>query len=388
MLKINKSILIICIISLFLIIGQISASDTDSIEINDFDTMNNSIEDTRELNDYNSNDNQIANTIELNDYNSNDDSIANTIEINDYDSSDNTIDLTENIELREEENDNGMDTKTINSIEIKEQSKNNLNIVMSNDSYSCGAASLATVLNNLGINISLNDAKMAANTTVNGTTMKGLIDAAAKYNLTAYGVYADISNLNENFIVHMNINGAEHWSVIKEINNERVTLADPNLGYVEFDLKNFKEYYTNNSIIILNKSGRDSLDMSNYNIIHNSKLNVISGKGYAYYYSKKISYIKNKVNPGYAFLVKIIVPKWGGNTVKIITKKITSHKICCNVYYKITYYKKAKYKGKSTVINYPCIFNLSMKKGKTVTVNLPTPGIRSFRFYHTVCKFP
>lgn len=372
MLKINKSILIICIISLFFIIGQISASDTDSIEINDFDTMNNSIDDTRELNDYNSNDNQIANTIELNDYNSND----------------NTIDLTENIEL-EEENDNGMDTKTINSIEINEkQSKNNLNIVMSNDSYSCGAASLATVLNNLGINISLNDAKMAANTTVNGTTMKGLIDAAAKYNLTAYGIYADISNLNENFIVHMNINGAEHWSVIKEINNETVTLADPNMGYVEFDLKNFKEYYTNNSIIILNKSRRDSLDISNYNIIDNSKLNVISGKGYAYYYSKKISYIKNKVNPGYAFLVKIIVPKWGGNTVKIITKKITSHKICCNVYYKITYYKKAKYKGKSTVINYPCIFNLSMKKGKTVTVNLPTPGIRSFRFYHTVCKFP
>ena len=35
MLKINRSILIICIVSLFLIIGQISASDTDSMEIND-----------------------------------------------------------------------------------------------------------------------------------------------------------------------------------------------------------------------------------------------------------------------------------------------------------------------------------------------------------------
>ena len=37
MLKINKSILIICLVLLFLIIGQISASDTDSIEINDTD---------------------------------------------------------------------------------------------------------------------------------------------------------------------------------------------------------------------------------------------------------------------------------------------------------------------------------------------------------------
>ena len=35
MMKINRSILIICIVSLFLIIGQISASDTDSMEITD-----------------------------------------------------------------------------------------------------------------------------------------------------------------------------------------------------------------------------------------------------------------------------------------------------------------------------------------------------------------
>ncbi|MBO6105928.1 MAG: hypothetical protein J6O99_08520, partial [Methanobrevibacter sp.] len=35
MLKINKSILIICIVSLFLMIGQISASNGDSLEIDD-----------------------------------------------------------------------------------------------------------------------------------------------------------------------------------------------------------------------------------------------------------------------------------------------------------------------------------------------------------------
>ena len=37
MLKINKSILIICLVSLFLIIGQISASDTDLMETSDPD---------------------------------------------------------------------------------------------------------------------------------------------------------------------------------------------------------------------------------------------------------------------------------------------------------------------------------------------------------------
>ncbi len=348
--------------SLFLIIGQISASDTDLIEINDSDTIDDKI---------------------LNDYDSNDD----TKILNDYDSIDDSAELSEDMEMRAKPDDE-MDILKHNSVEIIEQPKSGSNIVMSTDDYSCGAASFATVLNDMGTNISLDDAKLATNTTIDGTTMKGLIDATSKYNLTAYGVYADSSNLKENFIVHMNINGGEHWSVIKEIGKDSVTLADPNLGYVKYDLGKFKEFYTNNSLIILNKSKTISLDMSRYSIIDNAKLNSISGKGYAYYYSKKVSYIRNKVNPGYAFLVKIIVPKWGGKTVRIITKKLTSHKICCNVYYKITYFKKAKYKGKSTVINYPCIFNLSMKKGKTVTVNLPTPGIQSFRFYHTVCKFP
>ena len=353
MLKINKSILIICIVSLFLIIGQISASDTDLIEINESDTIDNQIDKLI--------DNQIDKLI------------------------DNQID-----DLKELKDSDSIDERKDNEIieKIEKQTKGKSEIVMSNDDYSCGAASFATALKNMGMNISLDEAKMAANTTINGTSMKGLVDAAAKYNLTAYGVYADSSNLKENFIVHMNINGAEHWSMIKEISKDSITLADPSLGCIEYDLGKFNEFYTNNSLIILNKSKASSLDMSQYTIIDNDMLNCISGKGYAYYYSKKISYIHNKVKPGYAFLVKIIVPKWGGNTVRVITKKITSHKICCNVYYKITYYKKAKYKGKSTIINYPCIFNLSMKKGKTVAVNLPTPGIRSFRFYHTVCKFP
>ena len=193
MLKINKSILIICIVSLFLIIGQISASDTDLIEINESDTIDNQIDKLI--------DNQIDDLKELKDSDS--------------------IDERKDDEIIEK---------------IEKQTKGKSEIVMSNDDYSCGAASFATALNNMGMNISLDEAKMAANTSINGTSMKGLVDAAAKYNLTAYGVYADSSNLKENFIVHMNINGAEHWSVIKEISKDSITLADPSLGCIEYDL--------------------------------------------------------------------------------------------------------------------------------------------------------
>ena len=64
MLKINKSILIICTISLFLIIGQISASDTDLIEINESDTIDDTINDTIDKSIENPEINSIADSIE------------------------------------------------------------------------------------------------------------------------------------------------------------------------------------------------------------------------------------------------------------------------------------------------------------------------------------
>ena len=102
---------------------------------------------------------------------------------------------------------------------------NTTGVVMSDDEYSCGAASFATVLNNLGINITLNESKVVVNTTINGTTMQGIIDGAEKYNLTSFAVFADYNTLNENYIVHMTIDGVDHWSVVKQISENYILLA-------------------------------------------------------------------------------------------------------------------------------------------------------------------
>ena len=110
----------------------------------------------------------------------------------------------------------------LNSLEL-----NTSGVVMSDNEYSCGAASFATVLNKMGINISLNESKDATKTTINGTTMNNIIYAAKTYNLTAYAINTNTANLKENFIVHMDIMGINHWSVVKEINNETIILADP-----------------------------------------------------------------------------------------------------------------------------------------------------------------
>ena len=93
MLKINRSILIICIVSLFLIIGQISASDTDSMEIND--TANNDL---------------ILNQLNDSDMN--------------------------NLESDEMEKTAQTETETIDEI-VEEKQKETTGVVMANDNYSC-----------------------------------------------------------------------------------------------------------------------------------------------------------------------------------------------------------------------------------------------------------
>ena len=378
MLKVKKSFLMICLISLFLLISQAAAADFDSIGLDDSNANSDSIE----ITDVDAN----TDSINLNDLKSDSDSFD--TEINDVETDAIASgNAQKSIDLEEEAIFDGINNID-DSAEVIDEEQTKTDIVMVDDDYSCGAASLATVLNRLGIEISLSDAKTLANTTSNGTTMEGIINAAKKCNLEAYGVYANASDLKENFIVHMNISGVEHWSVVDGIVDNKILLADSSLGPIEYDLEDFKKVYTNQAVIIFNQSEITDLNMSKYVPLSNHNLTVISGKGVAYSWCKKLSYIKDRVNPGYAFEVHVVVPKWGGNTVRVTTKKITPHMICCNVVYKITYYKKPNYKGKAYTVNYPCIFNLAMKKGKTVTVNLPTYGIQSFRFTVTVCKFP
>ena len=172
-------------------------------------------------------------------------------------------------------------------------------VVMSDDDYSCGAASFATVLNNMGVNITLDEARNAVNTTVNGTTMEGIINGANKYNLTSYGINVNINYLNENYIVHMSINGTDHWSVVKQISDDYIILADPNEGNIKYTKEEFAKFYTNNSIII-SKSliDKNTLESRNIKIITDKSKLLISGKGkkkrYFLYKVKDATYNVNK----------------------------------------------------------------------------------------------
>jgi len=238
MLKINRSILIICIVSLFLIIGQISASDTDSMEINDA---------------------------------TNNDLILNQLNDSDMD----------NLESDEMEKTAQTETETIDEI-VEEKQKDTTGVVMANDNYSCGPASLATALNRNGLNLSLNEVSKHTNTSLKGTSMQSLIDAAKYYGFSAYGVEVDTKSLKENNIIHLNINGCEHWTVISKVTDTHIFLADSTEGNINFTLDEFNSYFSKKAIILANNSLNDlknDLISNQITILNKDQCLKISGKG-------------------------------------------------------------------------------------------------------------
>ena len=238
MLKINRSILIICIVSLFLIIGQISASDTDPMEING--TINNDLS-LEQLNDSN----------------------------------------IDNIESDGLEKTAQTEAETIDEI-VEEKQKDTTGVVMATDNYSCGPASLATALNRNGLNLSLNEVSKHTNTSLNGTSMQSLIDAAKYYGFSAYGVEVDTKGLKENNIVHLNINGCEHWTVISKVTDTHIFLADSTEGNINFTIDEFNSYFSKKAIILSNISQNDlknDLISNQINILNKDQCLKISGKG-------------------------------------------------------------------------------------------------------------
>ena len=250
MLKINKSILIICLVSLFLIIGQISASDTDLMETSDPDMNDLSIN----LNIHEGFDNPNMDQSKSNEMNE-----ANSIKTEPSDALEESIDDM-----------------------IEEKQKDTNGVVMANDNFSCGPASLATVLNKYGLNLNLNEVSKHTNTSLNGTTMQSLIDTAKYYGFSAYGVEIDTKCLKENNIVHLNINGCEHWTVINKLTDTHVFLADSTEGNMNFTIDEFNSYFSKKAIVLSKNNSTDlkeELISNQINILNQGQCMKISGKG-------------------------------------------------------------------------------------------------------------
>ena len=345
MLKINKSILIICMISLFLIIGQISASDTDSIEINDTNTSH-TIECEFNANTLSSDENMdegLNDPISPNYFH--DTEILDEIGSKEF----------EDANKSEEGNHSNNSEKTYDSLDtVGENAKDTIGVVMANDNYSCGPASLATVLNRYGLNLSLNQVSQHTNTSLDGTSMQSLIDAAKYYNFSAYGVEIETENLKENYIVHLNINGCQHWTVITKVTDTHVFLADSTEGNINFTLDEFNSYFTKKAIALSNSNAPDLKEQtisSQMKILNKSQCLTISGKGL----KKKV--VGYRIVWKYGFIQKygwVLRPKVSGGHVSFSQWE----------YVKGYYTVWGKYKAKEPIYKYYYVNDESLTSAK------------------------
>ena len=388
MLKINKNILIVCVLSLFLLISQASATDTDSIQISDMsntiDNLDTNIKNV-EIQNMDSNDGQTNNNIEnverntynekyLNDgtnlnegTNHYNDNIGDNPDSSDIYEIDNIKSSTDSSDIYEidniESNTDSSNIEDINNIETNIVSnivtaKDTDGVVMAGDNYSCGPASLATVLNKNGLNLTLKEVSKITNTTENGTTMQSIIDAAKYYNFSAIGVEIDTSDLKENYIVHLNINGSEHWTVITKVTDEYVYLADSSEGNIKLSIDEFNSYFTRKAIII---SKMDEISLkeqiitkqitSNIKILDNDQCLKISGKG-----------MKRKVI-GYRIVWKYgLIQKYGWVLRPVVSGGHVSFSQW--KYVKGYYYVWGKYKVKEPIYKYYYVSDESLTSAK------------------------
>lgn len=113
--------------------------------------------------------------------------------------------------------------------------------------YSCGASSLATILNYY-YNMDITEQKILfdMNLNKNIASFADLSQVAIRYNFKPIAIrtsFDGLKNLKIPVIVYIQYQREEHFSVLKSIDNRYVYLADSKWGNVKIQHKKFKEMW-------------------------------------------------------------------------------------------------------------------------------------------------
>ena len=186
------------------------------------------------------------------------------------------------------DNDTALQTENSTDNSIQDELTNTTGIVMSNTTSNCGPASLATVLQNLSINVSQDMLAVDAGTDENGTTIYGLAQAAQKQGLIVKGLKLKVNELKLWNIVYLTIDNRGHYSIVTSISNTMVYLADSDSGNINMTLADFTETYIQNktseygyALVITNNSSNSQLN--NDNTLTGNEMNAIKGNGFGVY---------------------------------------------------------------------------------------------------------
>ena len=123
------------------------------------------------------------------------------------------------------------------------------------DETDCGAACLAMLASHFGSHLSITKIREVAGTDREGTSLKGMLEAAKKLNLDAKAVKGNEQIFSKKFpvplVAHLQYqNGNNHFVVIAKINEKRVWIYDPALGKISYKKENFLKIWSGYLILV------------------------------------------------------------------------------------------------------------------------------------------
>lgn len=123
------------------------------------------------------------------------------------------------------------------------------------DESDCGAACLAMMASHFGSHLSITKIREVAGTDREGTSLKGMLEAAKNLNMDAKAVKGNEQIFSPKFpvpfIAHLQYqNGSNHFVVISKINEKHVWIFDPAIGKVSYKKEEFLEFWSGYLILI------------------------------------------------------------------------------------------------------------------------------------------
>lgn len=123
------------------------------------------------------------------------------------------------------------------------------------DESDCGAACLAMIATHFGSHLSITKIREAAGTDRQGTSLKGMLEAAKNLNLNAKAAKGNEQIFSLKFpvplVAHLQYqNGNNHFVVIAKINEKRVWIYDPALGKISYKKENFLKIWSGYLILV------------------------------------------------------------------------------------------------------------------------------------------
>ena len=131
------------------------------------------------------------------------------------------------------------------------------------DEALCGPYALMVVAKTFGIDVDLGSVADLAGTTPQGTTMKGLADAAHKLGLRARGMRVSLRQLTDLKLPVIAYVNADHFFVIDQIIDNKLSITDINMEFDFMSLEEFDRIWKGNVLVVSPERKEDLANQPN-----------------------------------------------------------------------------------------------------------------------------